>query len=96
MVATGPRPPATIGTGGGDEPIKINIGEGMMGERPCRAPGRAAPAILPPPDPAPLGSEPRSARARGAGPAAPPPPRFIAARSRSYPPLHLFHIIITL
>lgn len=32
MVATGPRPPMTMGNGGGDEPLKINIGEGMMGE----------------------------------------------------------------
>eukprot|EP00204_Picochlorum_oklahomense_P000044 CAMPEP_0118801986 /NCGR_PEP_ID=MMETSP1161-20130426/3453_1 /TAXON_ID=249345 /ORGANISM="Picochlorum oklahomensis, Strain CCMP2329" /LENGTH=1410 /DNA_ID=CAMNT_0006729979 /DNA_START=72 /DNA_END=4304 /DNA_ORIENTATION=+ len=32
MVASGPRPP-TLGSGsnGGDEPLKINIGEGMMG-----------------------------------------------------------------
>jgi hypothetical protein len=80
MVATGPRPPATIGTGGGDEPIKINIGEGMMGERPCRPSGHAAAAILPPPDPAPLGSGPRSARARRAGRAA-----AAAARSRPIP-----------
>jgi hypothetical protein len=33
MVATGPRPPMTIGGNrGGDEPLKINLGEGMMGE----------------------------------------------------------------
>lgn len=31
MVATGPRPPMTMG-GGGDEPLKISIGEGMMGK----------------------------------------------------------------
>lgn len=31
MVATGPRPPMTMGNDGGDEPLKINIGEGMMG-----------------------------------------------------------------
>ena len=35
MVATGPRPPISMGNGGGDEPLKITIGEGMMGE--CRA-----------------------------------------------------------
>ncbi len=32
MVASGPRPPTLGGgMGGGDEPLKINIGEGMMG-----------------------------------------------------------------
>ena len=31
MVATGPRPPMTMGNNDGDEPLKINIGEGMMG-----------------------------------------------------------------
>lgn len=31
MVATGPRPPMTMGNSDGDEPLKINIGEGMMG-----------------------------------------------------------------
>jgi len=32
MVASGPRPPSTgLGSSGGDEPLRINIGEGMMG-----------------------------------------------------------------
>lgn len=31
MIATGPRPPMTTGSSDGDEPLKINIGEGMMG-----------------------------------------------------------------
>lgn len=33
MVAAGPRPPMSMGgSNGGDEPLKINLGSGMMGE----------------------------------------------------------------